>query len=75
MAIRGVCEFCGHEVTSAHTPAYPVTGWEAGRGGKGGANRIIARKRVPDRVAHLHCVENEDRRGRLGINAGQGTLT
>jgi len=65
--IVGKCEVCGDPVNDKlSVPAYPVTGWETGRSG-GGANRILKRERIPNRVAHELCVKH-------GAPVGQGRL-
>jgi hypothetical protein len=69
----GICEMCGREVRSPETPAFPVTGWEAGRHG-GGANQIMLRERIPNRVAHTTCLEPLRRRARQARGGAQGSL-
>lgn len=73
MTFYGICEnpdcpFPGKRVEGGHTPAYPITGWEVGRSG-GGANRIYARERIPNRVRHQTCLpqsgEAEEEQGAL----------
>lgn len=56
MTFVGECEICKQPVDRTHRAAYPVTGWEVARS-KGGTNHVIDRRRVPDRVAHWHCLE------------------
>lgn len=60
--IRGTCEFCGKDVTTAELAAFPVKGWELERT-QGGANRILDRKREPNRIAHASCAEHHARHG------------
>lgn len=59
---RGVCEFCGSEVTRLQQAAWPVSGWEIERD-QGGANRIAGKKRIPNVIAHARCLESHLRRG------------
>lgn len=73
MTNYGPCCFCGGPVTEAHTPCYPVHGWEALREG-GGANKIMWRQRDDTTVAHETCVNERASRERKGINEEQGTL-
>lgn len=61
-AEKGTCEVCGRPVLAYQKAAYPVSGWEIERD-KGGANRILGRKRTPDRVAHAVCIEERYKRG------------
>lgn len=69
----GQCEFCGESVEARHA-AYRVEGWEPERSEKGGANRIIGRERLPDRLAHIACAERAAERARRGIAPEQTTL-
>lgn len=62
MATRGTCELCHASVTSYETAAYPIAGWEVERA-QGGANRILGRQRVPNRIAHAPCIERQLRDG------------
>lgn len=59
---RGTCEFCHEAVEVTQTAAFPVSGWEVERE-QGGANRILDRKRAPDRIAHASCVEHHVKHG------------
>ena len=71
---RGDCVFCDGPVLPLETAAWPVTGWEAERGG-GGANHIIGRTRADDgRVAHLVCVKRAVADQRRGIASEQETF-
>lgn len=67
---RGKCEFCSDVVLTYQTAAFPVTGWELERGG-GGANQIKGRKRTPNRIAHVHCLEAKLGNEKRGVIAGQ----
>jgi len=67
----GPCHFCGRDVTTLNTPAYPICGWEGFRGEQGGANRIIARTRIPGFVAHVECAERHAHERSRGIVRGQ----
>jgi hypothetical protein len=60
-------------VQRVETAAFPVRGWEVERGG-GGANAIVGRERLPDRIAHAVCVRQATDRARRGIAAGQRSL-
>jgi hypothetical protein len=53
---RGTCEVCKQPVQAIETAAYPITGWVSERKG-GGANAVIGKKVLPDRVAHAICVK------------------
>ena len=57
MTYLGACEICKQPVDKTQRAAYPVTGWEVTRGGKGGANHVVDRRRIPNRVTHWHCLE------------------
>ena len=50
--------------------AFPIVGWEIKRN-QGGANQIVGRKRLPDRIAHPKCVQLHvkglDQQGTLAI--------
>lgn len=59
---RGSCFFCGKQVTSTDTAAFPVAGWEVERA-QGGANRIVGRTREPNKIAHAHCAEHHAKHG------------
>ena len=59
---KGTCELCGSEIASYQYAAYPVTGWEVQRL-QGGANQIVGKQRLPNRIAHARCVEARLRRG------------
>lgn len=65
--IRGTCEFCDHPVTTAEVAAWPVEGWEKERpgpsGSRGGANQVLGRKRIPNRIAHASCLEHHLKHG------------
>lgn len=60
--IRGTCEVCKRDVTTAEQAAFPVRGWELERS-QGGANRILDRRREPDRIAHASCIEFQVKHG------------
>jgi hypothetical protein len=52
----GICQVCGHRVTSeTGRPAFQVMGFEVPRD-QGGTNHIIQRQRVPNRVWHERCL-------------------
>jgi hypothetical protein len=71
---QGRCHYCGEEVNSTlGGVAYAVVGWEAIRAG-GGANQIIMRTRVPEKVAHVHCARRAADRQRRGIAQEQEVL-
>lgn len=72
MSNVGGCEFCGEYVEPRHA-AYRVIGWETSRRG-GGANRILGRRRLPNRVAHVRCAERAVAQERDGIAPDQGAL-
>lgn len=71
---RGVCEICRDTVFTYQTAAFPVTGWEVERG-QGGVNQIKARKRVPNRITHAHCLEAKLGSEKRGVIAGQMEFT
>lgn len=58
--IRGNCAYCGGEVTTKQQAAFRVTGVELERE-QGGANRIFAKEREPNWIAHRHCAEAAER--------------
>jgi hypothetical protein len=72
MTVRGVCEFCGREVRQGESAAFRVRGWEIERKA-GGANYIAGKERQPNRICHARCVEDHNRRERLGLR-GQMSL-
>lgn len=64
---RGRCPFCGTEVVSGQAAAFRECGWADERP-KGTHNlRLVERSGI----AHLVCVEREQRRQRFGIGGGQ----
>lgn len=67
---RGKCELCSDPVKGWETAAFPVSGWEIERYG-GGANQIKGRKRLPNRIAHAHCLERKLGNERRGVIPGQ----
>jgi hypothetical protein len=69
---RGTCEFCDKPVFGFQTAAHRIRGWEVERG-QGGANRILARERQPNRIVHADCVERAVKLARDGLT-GQGSL-
>jgi ribosomal protein L24E len=71
MTPLGNCHFCGRPVEPGPA-AYPVSGWEVTRA-RGGANRVVGRKRQPGKVAHVYCAERAATLERQGL-AGQGAL-
>jgi hypothetical protein len=65
--------FCRRDVDSSLSGvAYPITGFETTRHA-GGANRILGRQRVPERVAHALCAERHVRERERGL-VGQEAL-
>jgi hypothetical protein len=70
MTERGACELCEEPVFTYQTAAFPVTGWEIERYG-GGANQIKARRRVPNRIVHAHCLERKLGNEKRGVIEGQ----
>ena len=69
----GPCHFCPRAVYEVDGVAYGVVGWEGKRGG-GGANQIIMRQRVPEKVAHLSCVRLAADRAKRGVALNQEAL-
>ena len=69
----GHCHFCTKPVYEADGHAYGVVGFEGIRSG-GGANQIMLKQRVPEKIAHRSCVREAADRMRLGINQAQGGL-
>lgn len=61
----GRCVFCGRDVDDGPA-AYPITGWEVTRY-RGGANRILGRRREPGKVAHVFCAERAAALERQGL--------
>lgn len=53
---RGVCGFCGEEVTSLQSAAYRVRGWQL-EAKPGHVGKIVDVERQSDRIAHRLCVE------------------
>lgn len=70
---EGHCHFCSEPVYRQHGVCFGVIGWEAVRS-QGGANQIIMRTRVPEKVAHPHCVRFANDRMKRGIALDQGAL-
>jgi hypothetical protein len=69
----GHCHFCTKAVYGAQGHAFGIVGWEGIRSG-GGANMIMLKQRVPEKIAHRACVREAADRQRLGIGQAQGNL-
>lgn len=69
----GKCHFCTRTVYKIDGVAYGVVGWEGERS-QGGANQIMMRQRVPEKVAHLACAKRAAERMKRGVALDQEAL-
>lgn len=68
--VKGVCEFCKSDITAVESAAVPITGWVSERKG-GGANAVLGKVVVPDRIAHTTCLKQELQKQKSGVASGQ----
>jgi hypothetical protein len=71
--VKGNCEICGNVIGPVETAAVPITGWASQRSG-GGANQILDKKVIPDRIAHAVCVRERAKRQKNGVGNDQMSL-
>ena len=71
--VKGNCEICGNVIGPVETSAVPITGWASERIG-GGANQILDKKVIPDRIAHALCVRERAKRTQRGVGSDQMTF-
>jgi hypothetical protein len=70
---KGVCEICGKEIGAVESSAVPITGWVSERKG-GGANAVIGKVVIPNRVAHTVCLKSSLGKAKRGHVEGQMSL-